>query len=232
MEKGVGLPKMKKLILGLFTFFILQSQCLTADYSNLKQPDEFTCAPTSSLNLIKNICKTCEAPSLNYMKKLQKTDENGTTAFNLCYGLEKYFKTQNKHSDIRYFGIKKVKIYKHSNNFDLLSISNPLNKNYGAILNIGVYTQNSKGEYVRQWGHYVNLISINDKFIKIIDPYNKNSYIDKLQYQTSKDIKLINKKDNEKYIKADKYYVIKTPLNYLQKNETAIINGVITIKLN
>ena len=220
---------MKKLILVLFTFFILQNQCLTADYSNLKQPDEYTCAPTSSLNLIKNICKTCEAPSIDYMKKLQKTGENGTTAFNLCYGLEKYFKTQNKKSDIRYFEpVTEVKCC----GFDLPIITNPLYKNYGAILNIGVYTQNSKGEYVRQWGHYVNLISINDKFIEIIDPYNQNSYIDKLQYQESKDIKLINKKDNEKYIKTDKYYIIKTPLNYLQKNETAIINGVITIKLN
>ena len=36
-----------------------------------------------------------------------------------------------------------------------------------------------------------------------------------------KDIKLINKKDNEKYIKTDKYYIIKTPLNYLQKKRNS-----------
>lgn len=205
---------MKKLLL---TFFLLLSFPVFADYSNIKQEDEFSCGVCTAANLINNQGVSLD---FNELKRILKLSKKGITSNNLCKGLEKVLNTK-----IKYYGIKNVnKKYKVSDEIDL----NKIDLGSGAILNFGVYDEN----LVRQWGHYVNLIKIENKTLWIIDPYDKNSYIQKIEVQKISNKQLKNKNDNEKYSKIFEYYLITTPLNYLEQNERAYINGIVITKPN
>ena len=77
-------------------------------------------------------------------------------------------------ADIQYYGIKKVHKFKEKQNLDLKTIEQYLTAGYSVIINVGVYKK-SNNSYIRQYGHYVNLISINDNDLKIFDPYDKEN---------------------------------------------------------
>ena len=217
----------KKVLSILFSFVFLQLACF-AEFA--KQPDEFTCAPTSSYNLIKTICPECKT-SIQELAVIQKTDKNGTTTFNLCRGLEKYFKSQNEKVDIEYYGIKKVRKYKVDSNIDLSLLKKHLENNGQAIINIGIYTKDSDGTFTRKWGHYANVVAVEIDSIKALDPYDKENEISTwLGIRKNKNIALKNMNDNEKYIKTNEAYFINSGINYLEPTEFAVINGIVFIK--
>lgn len=227
----------KKVLLILFLLLFLESNCF-AEFA--KQPDEFTCAPTSTYNLIKTICPECKI-SIQELTVIQKTDQNGTTTFNLCRGLEKYFKSQNKKINIEYYGIKKISKYKVSSKIDLMLLKKHLENNGQAIINIGIYTKHSDGTFTRDWGHYSNVIAVDSGAIKVLDPYDKQNEIstwtgvERKMLKTKKseantNITLKNINDNEKYIKSNGAYFINAGINYLEPSEFAVINGIIFIK--
>ena len=225
--KNILQSLIKKVFSILFLLLFLESNCF-AEFA--KQPDEFTCAPTSSYNLIKTICPECKT-SIQELAVIQKTDKNGTTTFNLCRGLEKYFKSQNKKVDIEYYGIKKVRKYKVDSNIDLSLLKKHLENNGQAIINIGIYTKDSDGTFTRKWGHYANVVAVEIDSIKALDPYDKENEISTwtgLKIEVNITLKNIN--DNEKYIKTNEAYFINNGINYIEPNEYAIINGIIFIK--
>ena len=159
----------KKVLSILFLLLFLELNCC-AEFA--KQPDEFTCAPTSSYNLIKIMYPECKI-LIQELAVIQKTNKNGTTTFNLCRGLEKYFKSQNKKINIEYYGIKKVRKYKVSSNIDLILLKKHLINNGQAIINIGIYTNEPDGTFTRKWGHYANVLAVDNESIKVLDPYDK-----------------------------------------------------------
>ena len=227
----------KKILSILFLLLFFELNCF-AEFA--KQPDEFTCAPTTSYNLIKIMCPKCKT-SIRGLAVIQKTDKNGTTTFNLCQGLEKYFKSQNKKINIEYYGIKKVRKYKVNSNIDLSLLQKHLENNGQAIINIGIYTKDSDGIFTREWGHYANIIAVDNRTIKVLDPYDKENEIstwtgaavnvaggNKSGANTNITLKNIN--DNEKYIKINETYFINAGINYLEPSEFAAINGIILIK--
>lgn len=222
----------KKVLSILFLLLFLELNCF-AEFA--KQPDEFTCAPTSSYNLIKIMCPECKT-SIQELSVIQKTDKNGTTTFNLCLGLEKYFKSQNKKIDIEYYGIKKVRRYKVSSNPDLSLLKNHLENGGQAIINIGIYTTNPDGTFTRKWGHYANVVGVENGVIKVSDPYDKENEISTWTgvgtniAGANTNITLKNINDNEKYIKTNEAYFIHAGINYLEPTEFAILNGIIFIK--
>ena len=217
----------KKVLSILFLLLFIELNCF-AEFA--KQPDEFTCAPTSSYNLIKIICPECKT-SIQELADIQKTDKNGTTTFNLCRGLEKYFKSQNKKIYIEYYGIKKVRKYKVGSSIDLSLLKKHLENNGQVIINIGIYTKDSDGTFTRQWGHYANVIAVENDSIKVIDPYDKENEISTWTgLGQGINITLKNINDNEKYIKTNKAYFINSGINYLEPTEFAVINGIICFK--
>lgn len=208
-------------------FVLLQGVCC---FAYEKQNDEYSCGVVSAFNLIKDKCPDCKNSEISELSKLLKTNENGTTTFNLCNGLKKYFANQMIDADIQYYGIKKVHKFKEKQNLDLKTIEQYLTDGYSVIINVGVYKK-SNNSYIRQYGHYVNLISINDNDLKIFDPYDKENEFSYWQIKQKK-INLQNINDNEKYEKSENaLYVILTPINYCEKDEYAIINGIIFVKI-
>lgn len=220
---------MKKFLLFLLALLILQTISFAESSSYVKQIDEFSCGPVSSYNLIKKSCPACRDYDINKLKSYERTDNNGTTTYNLCNGLNKYFKSQNLQTNISYYGVKKLKRYKNGSNVDFQNISKLLNEGNSAILNIGVYTLNDDGSYTRHWGHYVNLISVSDNKLKVFDPYDKANQYSDWTIKTLTDIKVNNINDNEKYVNLKNYHIISSQINYLEKNEFALVNGVILI---
>lgn len=195
-----------------------------------KQNDEYSCGAISAYNVIQEICPLCKNKDLNIIYKLLKTNTNGTTTYNLCKGLDNYFFEQNLSSNILYYGIKKVKTYKAGESVDLKKIQEFISSGYIAIINIGIYKK-TPYRYVRQYGHYVNLISMDNNELKIFDPYDReNEY----SYWKTKNtnIKLKNINDNEKYENTENNILIDSSINYLKQDELAIINGFILIKLS
>ena len=85
-----------------------------------------------------------------------------------------FFSKQKINVDIKYYGIKKVRKFKEKQNIDFKTIEQYLSNNYAAIINIGIYKK-LNNTYIRQYGHYVNFISINDNELKIFDPYDKEN---------------------------------------------------------
>lgn len=213
----------KRILLCLF--ILIQGLCFAYE----KQNDEYSCGVVSAYNLINDKCPTCKNNEIQKLSKLLKTNENGTTTFNLCNGLEKYFAKQKISVDIKYFGIKSVRKFKENQNIDFKTIEQYLANGYSAIINIGIYKKQNN-TYIRQYGHYVNLISINDKELKIFDPYVEENEISYWQIkQENADLQNIN--DNEKYKKAkNNLYIILSPINYCKQDEYAIINGIILVK--
>ena len=152
----------------LILFFVLNLSLCCFSSELIKQPDEYSCAPACSYNLIKKLCPNCDN-NIQYLIKLEKTNKKGTTAYNLCNGINKYFRTQNKNVNIEYYGVKKVRKYKISSDINFEKLKNNLNQNTQVIINIGVYTKNKDGSYTRQYGHYVNLDSIDNNSITVFE---------------------------------------------------------------
>lgn len=210
----------------LFLFILLQGICFAYE----KQNDEYSCGVVSAYNLINDKCPDCKNNEVLQLHKLLKTKYNGTTTFNLCNGLEKYFAKQKISVEIKYYGIKKVHKFKEKQNIDFKTIKQYLANGYSAIINIGIYKK-LNDTYIRQYGHYVNLISINDNGLKIFDPYDKENEFSYWQIK-QENANLQNINDNEKYEKTgNNLYIILTPINYCEQDEYAIINGIILVKI-
>ncbi len=208
----------------LIILLLLNGLC----FAYTKQDDEYSCGVFSCYNLIEKSCVKCKNYEPEELRVLLKTDKNGTTAQNLCDGLKQYFNSQNKIADVRYYGIKKVSNYKIDNNIDLLKLKTLIDNGYYAILNIGVYRKD-KNFYNRVYGHYVNLISIKKNKLQIFDPYDKNKKFINWNFQTT-NAQINNINDNEEYENISEYIKINTPISYLEKNEIALVNGVILVK--
>lgn len=214
----------KRLLLCLL--ILLQGICFAYD----KQNNEYSCGVVSAYNLINDKCPTCKNNEIQKLSKLLKTNENGTKTFNLCNGLEKYFAKQKISADIKYYGIKRVHKFKEKENIDFKTIEHYLDNGYSAILNIGIYKKENN-TYIRQYGHYVNLISIKDNGLKIFDPYDKENEFSYWQIKQG-NVNLQNVNDNEKYEKIKtNLYIVLSPINYCKKDEYAIINGIILVKI-
>lgn len=215
----------KRLFLCLF--LLLQGLCCLA-YE--KQQDEYSCGVVSVYNLINEKCPNCKNDEISKLHKLFKTDYNGTTTFNLCNGLEKYFAKQKISADIKYYGIKKVRKFKENQNIDFKTVEQYFANGYSAIINIGIYKK-LNNTYIRQYGHYVNLISINDNELKIFDPYDKENEFSYWKIK-QENVSLQNINDNEKYETTENnLYIVCSPINYLEQDEYAIINGIILVKI-
>lgn len=214
---------LKRFILCALLFF--QSTAFAYE----KQNDEFSCGAVSAYNLISELCPECRNNNFNTIYKLLKTNRNGTTAYNICNGLDKYFSKQNINYNIYYYGIKKVRRYKNGTNINFDNVKKYISAGYTAILNIGTYKKTGN-YYTRQYGHYVNLVSLKDSELKIFDPYDKEN---EFSYWKTKLIKanLKNSNDNEKYEKAEEYFLVTTPVNYFKDDEYAVINGIILVGL-
>ena len=213
----------------LILFFVLNLSLCCFSSELIKQPDEYSCAPACSYNLIKKLCPNCDN-NIQYLIKLEKTNKKGTTAYNLCNGINKYFRTQNKNVNIEYYGVKKVRKYKVSSDINFEKLKNNLNQNTQVIINIGVYTKNKDGSYTRQYGHYVNLDSIDNNSITVFDPYDKKNELTVCKTKFLSDVNLKNINDNEKYTKTNNAYIIENGMNYIEPNETAFINGIIIVQ--
>lgn len=213
-----------------FSLVLLSSSCLAEIL--VKQQDEYSCAPVSSYNLITKLCPDCKK-DIKSLHKLEKTNFKGTTTYNLCQGLKKYFKKQSRKVQIKYYGIKKIRKYKISSNINIEELTSEISNNSQSILNIGIYIKNSNGNYVRQWGHYVNLISIeeNNQLI-VFDPYDKNKTPINWKLKQLNGVCLKNINDNEKYEKTTNIYAVENKIHYLEPNEIAIINGIVVVKLD
>ena len=215
----------KRILLCLI--ILLQGTCFAYE----KQNDEYSCGVVSAYNLINVECSDCKNNEIQKLSKLLKTDDNGTTTFNLCNGLEKYFAKQKISADIKYDGIKKVRKFKEKQNIDFKTVEQYLANGYSAIINIGIYKK-LNDTYIRQYGHYVNLISINDNELKIFDPYDKENEFSYWQIKQG-NANLQNVNDNEKYEKIENnLYIVISPINYLKQNEYALINGIILVKIS
>lgn len=197
----------------------------------IKQPDEYSCAPACSYNLIKKLCPNCDN-NIQDLIKIEKTNKKGTTVYNLCNGINKYLKTQNKNVNIEYYGVKKVRKYKTSSDINLEELKNNLNQNTQVIINIGFYTQNKDGSYTRQYGHYVNIDSIDNNTITVSDPYDKKNELTVWKTRFVSDVNFKNINDNEKYTKTNSAYIIENGINYIEINETAFINGIIIVNVD
>lgn len=126
---------------------------------------------------------------------------------------------------------KKIRKYKISSNINVEELTSEISNNSQSILNIGIYIKNSNGNYVRQWGHYVNLISIEEnKQLIVFDPYDKNETPIIWKLKQLNGVCLENINDNEKYEKTTNIYAIENKIDYLEPNEIAIINGIVVVK--
>lgn len=191
----------------------------------MKQKNDYFCGPVSSANTIKNISNINQNNLINELAKLEKTTKSGTTINNLCKGIDKYYQKKNMHVEISYYGIIDADAkYQKSETIEL-------NKLHGqGIINIGFYRKTGN-VYVREEGHFVSLVEINeDNGLIILDPYNKTKGIEKYSVKKEKLI-VINKDKYETFTPTSEYYLITTPIDYLENDESAIINGIILLNI-
>ena len=158
---------LKKIFILFSIFFFSELTSFAESDVYVKQPNSFTCVPTTSYNLIKRFCPECST-SVRDLAKMQKTTTMGTTIYNLCDGLENYFNAQNKDVKIKYFGRFNVFKYKVNPRVDFNLIKNCLRYNGLAIISVGMYDENPDGSLVRRWGHVVNVVSIKDNVITVL----------------------------------------------------------------
>ena len=213
------------------SLFLLALLFIVSGFSDIKQKDEYSCAPVCAANCIINYnsFKNNESELIKYFSKTAKTSEKGTKTNNLCKALEKYFKQNKRSAIIQYDGIRPVD--KRFKSPKTLNTFNELQSGKSVILNIGVYKFDGT-TYKRIYGHYVNAINIDEKGqILVTDPYEKA----KAFYIDLKDINTPaiqhNKDDNEKVIKNDFNYKEVNGIPYLKQDERALLNGIISINL-
>ena len=220
---------LKKFLQSLFLIVIF---CFVSGFSDIKQQDDYTCAPVCATNCIVNYnsFKNSDNELIQYFGKTAKTTKKGTKTNNLCKAIAKYFKQNKRSAIIKYYGIRPVdKIFKSEKPLD---ITKELQNGKSIILNIGIYEFDGK-TYHRKYGHYINAIDINNKGeLLVTDPYEKGDafYIELTEIDQTATIKH-NKNDNERICRNNfKYKEIKG-LPYLKNSEKALINGIISINL-
>ena len=212
-----------------FVIVCLIVSCFVFGFSDLKQKDEYSCGSVSAANAVINILNTNNDTEhlVSTMKILAKTDQYGTTAQNLISAIENYLLSKQLHTDIKYYGIRKVeKKYKSKKP---LNICDELQHGRSVILNIGFYKQKDSS-LKRQYGHYVNAYSCRGKSILIADPYSKNKSLFYIELDKLSGIKIKNPKDNEKYsLKNYDYMQITPAFEYQKEDEIPVLNGIISI---
>lgn len=213
-----------------------------SDYSDIKQKNEYYCAPAACANVVYKLSDNQNKnPDLlvEELAKYLKTDKNGTTSQNLCKGLDEYFKAHNSNINIEYQGFREVdKKYKTADLPDLDKINSAINNGKFVILNLGIYKK-LNNTYLRQYGHFINAAGTNSNGIlcenncfTITDPYNKVSQKQYIKLSKINDGKFIhNKDDNENALTdcAIGFYEVSPKFSYFENGETAVINGAIII---
>lgn len=213
-----------------FTLFCIILSCFVCGFSDIKQKDEYTCAPVCATNCIINYNNFKTENLVEYFVKEAKTTKKGTKVNNLCKALEKYFIQHKRTAYIKYYGIRPVdKRFKANKT---LNITDEISNGKSIILNIGVYEKDGN-LLKRKYGHYINAVMLQENGkITVTDPYAKEPYSIELKDFKTINLKIKhNKDDNERVI--DKKYAYKeiTNIPYLEKNETALLNGVISVHL-
>lgn len=212
-----------------FAIVCIIVSCFVFGFSDIKQKDEYSCGPVSAANAVINILNTNNDTKqlVSTMEILTGTDRYGTTAQNLISAIEKYLLSKRLHTDIKYYGIRKVeKKYKSKKP---LNICAELQNGRSVILNIGFYKQKDSS-LKRQYGHYVNAYSCKGENILIADPYSKNKSLFYIELDKLSGIRIKNPKDNEKYsLKKYDYMRITPAFEYQKKDEIPILNGIISI---
>lgn len=202
----------------------------------MKQDNNYSCGPVSSANAVINIINSNnlnipladETSLIKELARLEKTKTDGTSIKNLCNGIEEYFKIHNIKLNISCYGFINVdKKYLTSNEINFSTI------NGQGIINIGMYKRNDNGVYERKEGHFINLVGIDSQNNKLLvtDPYNPSHSIEEFSYVHADKIKVISKSKHESFAPSKDYYLITTPINYLENGDTAIINGVIIFNI-
>ena len=216
----------RKILQSLFSTILL---CFVCGFSDIKQEDEYSCAPVSAANCIINYNNFDNNDLVEYFSKTAKTSTKGTKANNLCKALDKYFVKNKRKAYIKYYGIRPVD--KKFRSDKALNIFDEISNGKSVILNIGVYEQNGN-VLKRKYGHYVNAVDINkDGKILITDPYTKEPYFIEIKnYKLNSKIKH-NKDDNERICRKKYDYKEITNVPYLENNEKALLNGVISVNL-
>ncbi len=213
------------------TLLLITSICFAAGFSDIKQIDEYSCAPVCATNCIINYnsFKNTDSELVKYFSENAQTTQKGTKTNNLCKALAKYFKQHNRSAIIKYDGIRPVnRVFKSKKALD---IKEELQNGKSVILNIGIYEYDGK-TYTRKYGHYVNAININEKGqILLTDPFEKGAafYVD-IENPESSNIRH-NKNDNERVCKNNFKFKSLKGIPYLKNNETALLNGIISINL-
>lgn len=214
----------------LFKVFCLAIiSCFIFGFSDIKQKDEYTCAPVCAANCISDIFnQKIESESLvQELARLAKTGKNGTNAQNLISAIEKYVSKKHLQTQIKYYGIRRVS--RHYESQKPLDICEELQNGRFVILNIGFY-ENNKGVLMRKDGHYVNACACEGSKILITDPYAKEKGPFYIELSKKENLHIKNTKDNERYNnKKYQYYEITPDFDYQSDKETALLNGVISI---
>ncbi|MEI8389379.1 MAG: C39 family peptidase [bacterium] len=228
---------------------------ISVPFPNLKQEDEYSCAPVSAANSIiwlsnngyKNLY-TSNNPStlieeLSKHVKLIKEVNKGTTANNMCVGLENFINSRGyKISKLEYQGIRPVDDkYKTSMCPDIEKIKKEIKKGNVVLLNLGIYNKKNS-QYERHYGHWITVTGTgqndslsDDKSLAIHDPYSKsngNFYIKPAKIESGKFFH--NYDDNEKTLTDDAsgFYEIPEKFNYLENDEIAVIDGAVILEMD
>lgn len=203
--------------------------CFVFGFSDIKQNDEYSCAPVCAANCVINILnqKLSETELIKTLAQDAHTDKNGTTANNLILAVEKYLKKRHLDTEIKYYGIRKVARKYESRK--PLNICEELQNGRSVILNAGIYKKYSK-ILKRTQGHYMNAYACKGDEILIADPYAKNRSTFYIKLQKLDNIQVKNYKDNEKFSRINyEYYQIIPNFDYLSNDEVMLLNGVISI---
>lgn len=218
------LKKSFKILAGLILL------CFVCGFSDIKQKDDYTCAPVCAANCIINYNNFKAENLVEYFSKEAKTTKKGTKANNLCKALEKYFLQHKRTAYIKYYGIRHVDKRFKSNK--PLNITDEISNGKSIILNIGVYEKDGN-LLKRKYGHYINAVTLDKSGeITVTDPYAKEPYSIELKDFPTTNLKIKhNKDDNERVFDREYTYKEITNIPYLENNETALLNGVISVHL-
>lgn len=211
----------------LFLFFVFGALISFAQ-EYVKQPNNYTCAPTTSYNLIKRFCPECST-SVRDLAKMQKTSFMGTSLYNLCSGLDEYFVSQGKNVKIKYFGRFNVFKYKVNPRVDFNLIKNCLRYKGLVIISIGMYDENPDGSLVRRWGHVVNVVSVKNNVITVFDPDDRENKFTDWEVNRHNNVVLIGGNKSSQRIKPSGYYFVDKGLQHLVKDKKIIIDGLILV---
>lgn len=213
----------------------------TLIYSDVKQKNEYYCAPAAAANSIITLTssKNNSETLVEELAHIMHTDKSGTTSNNFCKGIEEYFNSKGRNIKIEYSGFRNVdKKYKTGELPDFEKIKNALKNNCAVVLNLGVYKKIGD-KYIRQYGHFVNAVnagfngySADKNSLSITDPYNKIGGLHYISLKPIESGKLIHNKDDNEVALTDNakgFYEISPKFNYFEYAETAVLNGVIII---